>query len=947
MALTSGDEGVVAILLGIWLLETAFGALLSRARSTSTRTTALALAAYAPALVATLLATRGAALLLPPGEIASWETVALAACLLLAPSCLLSGWVFGQLTRTVSTTQEGTISASAYWLDTLGGGAAGILLAIVVLDVLLPFRIAALASACAVAGAWALIGSRRWLWPVAGLAACAGLFVVPVDAATYRWQAPGQHILDIRSSAHGTLLVTERSGQRQVLQHRQPILVPSDRETAEQIAHLSAAMHPAPRRAILLGTPPGNFIEAVLAHGVENLTVVAGDPHSASVVRDVAPFASDHRVQVVGEDPRAWVRTTSTPSHAVSFDLVFVLVDTPSSVSRARLFSDAFYRQVAGILAPQGIVTVVLPGLAAYATERERSLHATVATTLRTSWKHLLPLPADPTLYLASASVLPDPSDAGTTIEASLRKRAIAAEFVTPAWIANRLSAVRIEQAARWGSGKQEPSTDTHPVVYRAALQTTAERLGGSETGALSVLIVSLFVLVAAWINPRTRPISFAVATTGFAGLALQLVLMIAYQTAVGALYRDVALVTGMYMMASCLGTMVAMRYAPSIRAVLSLEIVQLVLTVTIAASVGLIVEMSGGSARFGVGLGAALVGSATGAQFAVATRVPGVFRLGVGASVYAMDLLGAAMAALITVSLLVPWLGVTGAAWMVVAAKAISAAALLLRSHADNESQPWRFPLPTWLLAVMVVATISAGTEGKLMEWSVSVPFQLGVIAVLSLVVASVFRPTSWGELSVRAERRCKWLTDRIGVSPLRLWALAMLLPVAAMPLGRCYFTIPYLLCHACPRPCVFGMLRPYIVVSTVVANVGDLRFCQQSCPIGLAQVAAGKAGTQPLRKLGHFARWMRWAVVVFVGWLYFAGRDGPARDADGLVGWLFAHRYAPGVGTLVAVGLVLVLSFFLRRPFCEAACPIGAAGDALIRAERIVRSSRKEASQ
>ncbi len=940
MAMTSGDEAVVATLFGVWLLETALGASLSRWRSASPKTTTLALATYAPVMIGTLLASRASSHLIPAGQVPGLLTVGAAASVLLAPACILSGWVYGQLARpSVHDRDEGVASARAYWLDTLGAAVTGALLSLFALDHLLPFQIAALACAVVVVGASISASTRRAVWLVAGLVPCAAIFVSPLDLFTYRWHAPGQDVLEVRSSSRGALLVTQRLGQRQVLLQRQPILVPSDREDAEQIAHLSAALHPNPSRVLLIGVPAGNLLENLLAHGVTTLTIVAGDPRTAALTLDLAPSASDERVHVLGDDPRAWAR--SAPP--ASFDLVVVHAGTPASVADARLFSTSFYRDVAKLTAPDGLVVVTLPGFAAYASEPERNLHGTVATTLRSAFPSVVPLPADRTLYVASASSLAEPSAIAPAIASRLRQRGISPAFVTDAWLLDRLSVDRIEQALRWSGRALGPSTDSHPIVYAAALRATLERLGGTGVDSLAVLAVSMLLLVAAWMNPRSRPVSFALATTGFAGLALQLSLMLVFQTAVGALYRDVALVTGLYMGASCAATALATRRLASIRTVFAADVAQVVVAAVVAGSVATMAQWGPAAARLGVGLGAVLVGGAAGAQVALVSRVPGVFRAGVGASVYGIDLVGAAFAALVMITFLVPWLGIAGAAWVVVGLKAASSMALLWRPQAQDEARSWQMPLPTILVVALVAGTLVNSAEQVLSRLTMSRAFQLVSVFVLASALAMAFEPVRWRDWVTQIERRCRPFKHRFGMSPWRVATLLVLAPIAAMPLGRCYFAVPYVLCHACPRPCVFGVLRPYVVTSALVANLGDLRFCQRSCPLGLAQSAAGETAFTRPAKLGRVAWLVRAASLLFVAWLYFAVEDGPVRDAEGIVEWLYLNRYAACSWVLAVTGLAIVLSFFFRRPFCEVACPIGAASDTLLRVEQLVRRSRK----
>lgn len=942
MAVASGNEAVVAILFGIWMLETALGAYLGRRRSVSAHRVAQGLAAYGAVIIGTLVAARASTILLPSGEVPSLLVVGAAATVLLVPACVLSGWVYGLLARlSARDADEGTASARAYWLDTLGAGVSGAVLALFALDHALPFQIAGVACGLAVLGASRLLSRKRTLALVVGTLATILLIVAPIDRYTYRWHTPGQTILEVHTSARGALLVTEFQGQRQVLHQRETLLVPSDEGEAEQIAHIVAALHERPRRVLVLGFPPGNFLPNLLNHATEHVEVVTGDEGTAALFLAHAHGARHDNVVVRGDDVRTWVRSAA---HA-SFDVVFVHTGAPTSVGEARLFSTTFYQGIAKLLAPDGLVAITMPGFAAYASESERLLHSTVAGTLRTSFPHVVPLPADPTIYLASTRPATNPPTVASTIISRLRSRRIETDFLTESWLLDRLSAERVEQANRWSSRPVAPSTDAHPVVYRAALQATLARLGGTGTSLLAVAALSLLLFVGTWMNPRVRPVSFSVATTGFAGLASQLVLMLVYQTAVGALYRDVALVTAAYMGASCVGTLLAMRREATLRAVLATDGMQLGVVVALALSVTTMVASGGLAARVGVMCGAGLVGLSTGAQFAMASRVRGVFGPGIGASVYGTDLLGAAIAAVTTVTWLVPWLGISGTAWLVAGAKALSSLALAARSAPANEDRVLRVPVPALLLVFGILLVLSPSTESWIVTWTSTSPYQVFVIVVLAGLLALAFEPAGLHAWFVRMERRVQAITTRTSVSPLRVFVLLALLPVAALPLGRCYFSVPYLFCHVCPRPCVFGVLRPYIVTVALIANLGDQRFCQRACPLGLSQAAAGATSSRRPRRFRRIAWGARMVALALVAYLYFGIEPGHADpEATQLFSWLYLNRYASSPWVLGATALALIASFYTHRPFCETACPIGATSDLLLRAEKLI--ARKPSS-
>jgi len=938
MAVTAGDETVVALLMGIWLIETALGAMGSRTRTARRTTVSAGFTIYGLTVAATLLAARACVGWIPLGQVPSSFSVALAAIFILAPACFLSGWLYGQLAKPLENTAKiengGVVSAQAYWLDTLGSAIAGALLSTVILDHLLPFQVASLVSATAFLGAIFLADPHRRGWFVAALLPCAALAIAPVDRLTYRWHAPGQQVLQLASSPRGAVLVTQQTGQQQVMLQRQPILIPADIEGSEQIANISACLHTCPKRILLVGAPPGNLISSLLAHGIDHLTILAGDRVIADVISSWAPDASDGRVRIVPSDARAWSGIDEEPA----FDLLVVNAGLPTSVAEARLYSTSFYRKLAKATASDGLLVVSLPGFAAYATEAERDLHSTVVSTLKEVFPHILALPGDRTLYVASSSRLIDPADVGKTVLLRMKQRGIDSRYLTEAWVNDRLSTERIHQAALWSGRSVRPSTDTHPVIVSAARQATFERL---ETGldSLIFLVLSTILMMMAWVDPRSKPVSFAVASTGFSGLALQLTLMLVIQTAVGALYRDVALVTGLFMGASCAATVVGMRRAARFRALWLMDAWQLGVAMALAVGVDAMMQAGADLTRAGVIVAALLMGAATGGQFAVASRMDGVFPTGVGASVYGLDLAGAALAAFVSVTWLIPTLGISGTLWAVAGCKAVSLVALVTRSRVSAESLSFRMPLPMMLLGGVILLAIQS-THGPFQRFINSDGYRLVAILVLAAAMASAFEPMPWRRWIRQAEHRSRVFAERIGVSPLRLLSLLALLPVAAQPLGRCMFAIPYLFCHVCPRPCIFGVLRRFVIASALVTNLGDLRFCQRVCPLGLAQ--ASVPSTSSLRKLGKASWWLRIPSLALVIWWVFGIDPGPVHEGEGIVQRLYQHADAVNPWVLWITGGLLLLSFFVRRPFCESICPIGSTSEILVRADRLVRRRR-----
>lgn len=934
LAALGGNEAVIAIVLGSWLVLTGAGAQLARRfGAPSPRALAAGFALYGAIGPATLLAARAAAHLLAPATSPPLSVVALASAAILGPACLLSGWLYTSLARPspqYPSTDEALISARAYGLDSLGSAAAGIALALVLLDRLLPFTVIALAFAAAWGGAWWLATSRfRAVLAVAGAAACAALALAPLDRLTLPWQLPGELIRDVAMTSRGSLIAAERRGQIDLLLQRSPIANNSPSADGDQLAHLSAAMVERPRDALFIGVAPAYALRALRAHGVTRIDEVVGDPRIARQVQTYVPDASDPGVAIVGRDERAFVRACD----AASFDLVIIDTPEPTSLGLARLFSAEFLTDVRRVLRQSGSLVLTMPGHASYANVEQRTMHSTVASTIREVFPHVLALPADRTLYIGSAS-LPEASSVSDLIVSRMERRNVSPVSATAAWVRSTLTADRIADAARWSSMQTPPSTDVRPAVFRASLDATLAQLDEQGTGVLAGLVASIVLVAAAWARPRAKPVPFAVATTGFAGLALQLLVMVVYQTASGALFRDVALLNAVFLASTGVVTWSLARAGASRRALIALDASQLIIALAFAAAVPWLISCQGWVARGATTGAALLIGGATGAHIAFASHVPGAFSQAKGGAIFAADLVGASIASLLLYGFVVPTLGMAGAALVVAGVKLSSTVALAApRPRSDPIERPASsaFPLAAFVLLILTASFHATGQA--LYTWTSSNPFSITVVVALALPLAAGLAPASWRDRMRGLGQRATRFRTASGLTPGQTILLLVLLPVSALPLARCYFRVPYVFCHACPRPCTFGLVRPYVVAGALLSNVGDRRFCERTCPIGLAQIAASRAATSTPLRLGRLASAVRWVLLAGVAVSYFAVRGISRATAEpgSLFAWAYRNAYSLSLATLLSAAALVALSFRVRRPFCSAMCPIGAISDAV----------------
>ncbi len=262
MCVFSGNEMVLGIVLGNWLLLTGLGAAIGRFSSRLRRpagwlAAALILLALLPIADVFALRTLRNIVFVRGAMIGLTHTVA-ACFLLLLPYCLISGWTLTCACGIVGERQAATGIARVYLLDSLGMIAGGGLLALVLLRLTDHFVCLAapgiLSLVCAGALAWR--HEFRIIASLALLAACglvALMFTVNLDEYATRIEYAGFRVVHRGNSPYGRLIVTESGHQLNFIENGVPLFSTDDAESVEETVHYAMAQRPGAKRVLLIG----------------------------------------------------------------------------------------------------------------------------------------------------------------------------------------------------------------------------------------------------------------------------------------------------------------------------------------------------------------------------------------------------------------------------------------------------------------------------------------------------------------------------------------------------------------------------------------------------------------------------------------------------------------------------------------------------------------------
>ncbi len=743
----NGNEISLGIMLATWLFWTAAGSGLSSSLALGGHNARRAVAALecllGVSLLPTIWALRASRAFFQtvPGELVGPMPMLLTSLACLSLFCVVAGALFVLATRMYE--QECAVSArvatsSAYLLEAAGSGLGGIVASIVLLRFLESFRIAAVVVLLNLCMAAVLL-FRMSCKQLGALAVAAVVLAIPLfvyvapsldrSAQTRLWR--GFRVVGSRDSIYGNLTVIEtgnpESGNIRSLYDNGVILANApDENAAEEAVHYALLEHPAPRRILLIGGGVNGSIAQALKHPtVERVDYVELDPALIDMARQFfpvqsAPIASDPRLHMHYADGRYFLRTYLRTTDD-TFDVIILNVPDPQTAQLNRFYTAEFFGSARDHLASGGLLALQLRASEDYVSPDLAEFLRCIYHTLNSVFPYVVAIPGE-TIHFFAATQPGVLTDNPQTLIARLQERNLKTQYVREYFIPFRMMPDRMEQVRE----QLRPLTSTpvnrdfEPIAYYfdVVLWSTQFKLGYSRwfraaahiafTDVIdTVLIVLLFVAVLLAFVPtrenRTRSMAaYCMAATGFTLMALQIFLLLAFQSVYGYVYHQLAILIAMCMAGIAFGSWLGIRRigssdSPPYRAIATTQFLLAISGPTLIFVVSLLLRISGAAttwltAQFVFPALAALCGMLGGYQFPIATEIylhnddrGARSRLG---TLYAIDLLGGSAGALVLSSYLIPVFGFWKTAWL---SAAVNLAPALLAARVSLEAKTSR----------------------------------------------------------------------------------------------------------------------------------------------------------------------------------------------------------------------------------------------------------------
>ncbi len=680
-----GNELFVGFILAIWLFWVGIGSFIGQ-RLWSGKSTARKAVVFLSFLTFTwtlfsfivIKAVRHI-LSIPYGEYIPITSAVLFSFFILSLPCLLFGILFA-LSASFARSEKSEAAAFVYTFEAIG--AVGIGLLTTLLFYFTSNLVALLVVfVMAVIPLW-LAERRAWLLLFVALLVVLLLSPLPHKFETallqYYWRSVAREmrLQDWTSTPFGEACLVDWQGERVFYQNGEKTTVIGDSVNVQTLAAEIMCSHPSPERVLVIeGAVSGLAAEcAGFGRDVSNISI---DEKAFHFVRARPDSGAGAWAQT--ENPRLWfddARRRLSKSDE-KWDVIALNAGRPYSAAANRYYTKSFFQLVRSRLSPGGVFVICnFPSGENYLGPELLQLNKILWNTLRSEFEYTSILPGDAAMFFAAneASTLTSSPD-----ELIRRYERLSArqQYFHPSMFRYLFMPERIQRMRDLlsGAGDGRINTDFKPISYLYDMliwhkmvrgeNRLYRRLANAPVGTIAVPLFVLSALLAIgrfFIKTKFYKVfrihSIAV-VIGFAAMALNIILILAFQTLFGYIYSWIGVAVAGFMAGTALGSGVVNHYLSRLNAKRLLQLLLMLVLLFCLLLLPIITIIAQWRSTMLYFMFILWSGALTGAAFPLLCRIYAMsaMRTNLG-GIYAADVFGGAFGALLISGLLIPLYG-------------------------------------------------------------------------------------------------------------------------------------------------------------------------------------------------------------------------------------------------------------------------------------------------
>lgn len=647
----SGNELHLGLTLSIWLLSSGIGALIGRRIKGEILPVLLLITGMISPLSFVIIDLIRPLSHLIPGENLSFVGTIFWTFVIVSPVSLLYGFLFS---ASLIRWNKGPI---VFAVEAFGAFVGGLLFVYIFSGRINSLWISFLAGfMCFFAGFW--LSKKKGLLIL--LILYPFIYLAAINIQALQWR-PFKH-QEIYESRYQEIVILSDNSHKIIYAGGRFFYSYPDYLGDETDVHTAMTLHQAPRRILLIGGTLSALRE-FFKYPVLVIDLVEMDP---LIIKTFKQFLSrvdrlyleDSRLRIIIGDPRFIVKKLSE-----KYDLIVLNTPEPVTALSSRFYSIEFFMEIKRLLKDDGILFMRLSSAHGYISRPLQRLNGTIYNSLKKVFPYCYVSSEEYGIMFASGS----PVDLNpSSLVKRFTERKISFHYFEPGLFYDIFSPLKTEAVMKRFSEVREINSDTAPVAYLYNLLFWSYSEGGILKNILSIkdkgiLFILIFIFLTALFLLK-RPLHYTIFTTGYTTMAFSVILILLYQTFYGYIYERIGLLTSFFMLGLAGGSW-SFSQKKSLK---HLPFSEFLFVCLILLSIYLLkYELS-------FYLASLLSGFLGGLQFSISSNIL-KDRQYPSALLYAIDLGGSFIGALLTTIYLVPLMGTENSLFMLVIIKIIS----------------------------------------------------------------------------------------------------------------------------------------------------------------------------------------------------------------------------------------------------------------------------------
>lgn len=569
MNIAGGYELITGTFLGSWLIGSAIGSSFA-GKSLLNDIKKINLVFSLSPLISLLLLLFLSRLFLNTGQTPSFLISVIYTLIMLLPFCIVSGFTFVKL-LTIARSGNNFIPGKSFSIETVGGIAAGLSISFLTSGLLNTYQLLLLIIILSVAYALLTfyinnVNFKIYIKVLLALLSSA-IIVLNPDVLFRQIILPGVKVTGTTDTPYGNITTGRYKGESSIYYNQRLLIYKDDVVEREEDVHYAMLQSDSPENVLLISGSLRSHLDEILKYPVKKIIYIERDP---ALIKSMAISHDSLPANLIIENNDAIRFIRNTTEH---FDVVLVLIPSPSTLLLNRYYTTEFFKEVKSKLNKDGIF-MCSPGPGEdYFNKESLSLYSSIYNALHTAFINVMPIVGNKLYFIASDKEL------SSSICSLADRKHIHNIYVSSDFLADDLIANKSNKLLSLLDSGVRPNSSAFPLACFHFQSYNFSKNLTEKTPAIALLIL-LFAVPGFTIRRRNLLMYFS--ASALAGY--EIIVLLTLQVIVGNMYQLTGLILAGLMAGLAVGSGVKLIFLDA----LSLRIKSIIL-ILFYVSIGLI----------------------------------------------------------------------------------------------------------------------------------------------------------------------------------------------------------------------------------------------------------------------------------------------------------------------------------------------------------------------